>query len=68
MPGGGINEDNIQLFQKSGFQEIHLSATQRKQTIETPKISMNSLKHFEETQISTSDVETIQKIIKKIAN
>jgi copper homeostasis protein len=66
MPGGGINQDNVHLFQEAGFSEIHLSATQRKQTIEVPKISMNSLKHFEETQRSTSDVNTIQNILSKI--
>lgn len=66
LPGGGINSENIQLFQKAGFEEIHLSATKQRKTIESPKISMNSLKHFEETQLSTSDLTIIQHIISKI--
>ena len=66
LPGGGINIDNIQLFQEAGFDEVHLSATKQTQTIETPKISMNSLKHFEETRLSFSDIETIQNILSKI--
>ena len=66
MPGGGINLNNVQLFQEAGFEEIHLSATKREQTIDVPKISMNSLKHFEETQRSTSDIEMIRNISSKI--
>jgi copper homeostasis protein len=66
MPGGGINADNVHLFCEAGFEEIHLSATKRTQTIDIPKISMNSLKHFEETQLSTSDVEIIRNILSKI--
>ncbi len=66
LPGGGINIENIHLFQEAGFDEVHLSATKQRRTIETPKISMNSLKHFEETQLSTSDIATIQHILSKI--
>lgn len=66
LPGGGINIQNIQLFQKAGFGEVHLSATKQTQTIEVPKVSMNSLKHFEETRLSTSDLHKIQKILAKI--
>lgn len=63
MPGGGINTNNVSLFKDSGFEEIHLSATKQKQTIDIPRISMNSLKHFEETQLAASDMETIKKIL-----
>lgn len=66
MPGGGINADNVHLFKEAGFEEIHFSATKRKQTIEIPKISMNSLKHFEETQIAHSDIDTIKNIISQL--
>lgn len=66
LPGGAINEDNIHLFVEAGFSEVHLSATKRVQTMDIPKISMNSLKHFEETQRSTSDIEIIQNILSKI--
>lgn len=66
LPGGGVNIQNIQLFQKAGFDEVHLSATKQIQTIEVPKVSMNSLKHFEETRLSTSDINKIQQILSKI--
>ena len=66
LPGGGINIENIQLFKEAGFDEVHMSATKQHRTIETPKISMNSLKHFEETTVSTSDITTIQRILSKI--
>jgi copper homeostasis protein len=66
LPGGGINIENIHVFKEAGFAEVHLSATKQHKTIESPKISMNSLKHFEETQISTSDITTIQRILSKI--
>lgn len=63
MPGGGINSDNVTSFKEAGFEEIHLSATQLYQTMETPRVSMNSLKHFEETQIAISDMKTITHIL-----
>ena len=63
--GGGINIENIQLFQEVGFDEVHLSASKQIQTIEKPKISMNSSKHFDETKLSFSDIETIQTILSK---
>ena len=43
MPGGGINQNNINLFQENGFTEVHLSASSQIKTIEKPAISMNSL-------------------------
>lgn len=66
MPGGGVNVDNIHLFKQAGFDEVHLSASKQTQTIKTPRISMNSVKHFDEAQLSFSDIETIQNILAKI--
>ena len=66
LPGGGVNLDNVLLFRNAGFSEIHLSATTQQQTINVPTISLNSLKHFEETQIATSDITIIQNILHKI--
>lgn len=66
MPGGGINANNASMFKENGFKELHLSATKKTQTIEIPKISMNSLKHFEETQIAVSDIQTIQNILSQV--
>lgn len=64
LPGGGINVNNVHLFKEAGFKEIHLSASVQTQTIELPKISMNSSRLFDETNISYSDIETIQHILK----
>lgn len=66
MPGGGITINNASLFKENGFKELHLSATKKRQTIDIPKISMNSLKHFEETQIAVSDIQTIQTILSQV--
>jgi copper homeostasis protein len=68
MPGGGINKNNINLFQENGFTEVHLSASSQIKTIEKPTISMNSNKHFDETQISTSDVQKIKNCIEITSN
>ena len=68
MPGGGINQQNIKLFQKNGFKEVHLSATTQTKTIEKPTISMNSNKHFDETKIAISDVQKIKKCLEIISN
>jgi copper homeostasis protein len=68
MPGGGVNENNIQLFQKNGFKEVHLSATSQTKTIQKPLISMNSTKHFDETQLAISDIEKIKNCIAILSN
>ncbi|WKD87025.1 Copper homeostasis protein CutC [Polaribacter huanghezhanensis] len=68
MPGGGINQQNIKLFQENGFKEVHLSATSQTKTIENPAISMNSSTHFDETQIATSDIEHIKTCLDIISN
>ena len=68
MPGGGINQNNIKLFQENGFTEVHLSAISQTKTIEKPTISMNSQKHFNETQLAVSDVEKIKNCIEKLSN
>ncbi len=66
MPGGGINPENVQLFVDGGFEEIHCSATQLHQTINTPKISMNSEKFISDTHMAISDTEKIKQILARI--
>lgn len=66
MPGGGINPSNAYLFKESGFHEIHCSATSIHQSINIPKISMNSTKLFNETRIATSNKEKIKQILERI--
>ena len=68
MPGGGISSSNVKSFQKNGFQEIHLSATSQTKTIEQPNISMNSSKHFDETQVAISDVQKIKNCLDILSN
>lgn len=64
LPGGGIKPENIEIFSKHGFPEIHTSASRLIKENPRPKISMNSEKFFNETQQYESDFETIQKLIK----
>lgn len=66
MPGGGINPINASLFIEHNFQEIHCSATTIHQSINIPKISMNSTKLFNETCIATSDISKIKEILERI--
>ncbi|SEM01635.1 copper homeostasis protein [Aquimarina amphilecti] len=62
MPGGGINPENVLVFKKAGFKEIHFSATSLKQVIGYPKISMNSSRFFDETKLAILDYNKIIKI------
>ncbi len=66
LPGGGINPKNAKLFLVHGFREIHCSATKQVESITIPKISMNSSKLFDETQLSYSDIDTIKNILQII--
>ncbi len=68
MPGGGINKNNIKLFQENGLKEVHLSATSQTKTIEKPAISMNSNTHFDETQVAVSNIEHIKNCIEILSN
>lgn len=63
LPGGGINPENAPKFKQAGFTEIHASASRlMKETIQ-PKISMNSLKFFDESKQFESDSEKIKKLV-----
>ena len=53
MPGGGINDQNCELFFKAGFREIHLSAKG------SDKTAMGE---------AISDLEIIKKIVTKASN
>ena len=66
MPGGGINATNAKLFKESDFQEIHCSATNIHQSINNPKISMNSPNLFNDTRIATSNKEKIRQVLERI--
>ena len=67
LPGSGINSDNALLFKKSGFKEIHASAS----TIikkETNKISMNSSEFLSDENKYYSDLNKIKEILRTISN
>ena len=66
LPGGGINAQNAHLFKEAGFDEIHCSASKQIQTIDPPKISMNSSKLFDEIILSYSDINTIKNILTQL--
>lgn len=66
LPGGGINAENIHRFIASGFTEVHLSASKQIKTMEVPKVSMNNPRHFDETQLSFSDVKILKKVLVQI--
>lgn len=68
LPGGGINASNALLFKKTGFSEIHLSASKQLQTIATPRVSMNSSGLLSDTSYSYSDTTHIQQLLKDIAD
>lgn len=68
LPGGGVNESNVQLFQKHQFTELHLSASSLRKTIEHIPIPMNSDKHFDEYQQATSDIKKIKTCLQLLTN
>ena len=66
LAAGGINLNNVSQFKAHGFEEIHLSVTVHKKTIDVPKISLNSAKHFDETMQSVSSLSIIKQLINQI--
>ena len=67
LPGSGINSENVLLFKKYGFKEIHASAS----TIikkETNKISMNSSEFLSDENKYYSDSNKIKAILKTTLN
>lgn len=66
LAAGGINLNNVSQFKAYGFEEIHLSLTVHKKTIDVPKISLNSAKHFDETMQSVSSLSIIKQLIIQI--
>ncbi|MGM8362181.1 copper homeostasis protein CutC [Flavobacterium sp. ARAG 55.4] len=68
LPGSGINSDNVILFKKNGFGEIHCSATSIIYDHHLGKIPMNSTKLFDERIIVHSDFDKIKAIIRCMAS
>lgn len=66
LAAGGIHLGNVLLFKENAFAEIHLSATVQRKTIESPKVSLNSTKHFDETKQSVSSLAILQQLITQI--
>lgn len=66
MPGGGINEENAQIFLKNGISEIHLSAGKLKldTCYKNERIGgMGSIVEKNRIGYKYSDIETIKNIV-----
>ena len=66
LAAGGIKLENVAQFKVHAFEEIHLSASVFEKTIDTPKIALNSTKHFDETLQSVSSLSILQQLISQI--
>lgn len=66
LPGGGIHENNVNLFKDAGFEEVHASASDLVKETQKPLVSMNSTKFFEEDKLYVSDFEKISAILRII--
>lgn len=66
LPAGGINSENAILFKKSGFKEIHCSASSIQHVNELGAIAMNSSIFFDERIIVHSDLDKIKEILNRI--
>jgi copper homeostasis protein len=64
LPGGSISLKNALKFKQAGFNEIHCSMSEFQSTISSPKISMNSEKHFDETKLAISSTDKIKSLLK----
>lgn len=60
MPGGGIHVDHVSAFKESGFKNIHLSATKKRETAQNKEGLLNS------SYEGISDVEIIKKIVTQV--
>lgn len=60
LVGSGVNAENVRLFKKASFEEIHASASK--------VIDAQSSEYFGSTLQTVSDIETIQSILKVIQN
>lgn len=68
LPGGGINSENVEVFKKSGFTEIHASATSLSVVNKRNRVPMNSSKFFDETIQVVSDINKIKAILNNCKN
>ncbi|TKD66613.1 copper homeostasis protein CutC [Flavobacterium sp. ASW18X] len=67
MAGGGITAANATRFKAANLAAIHLSGTSFEQQLDIRgKISMNSLKHLVESQVSVTQSGAIQSVIKAV--
>ena len=67
MPGGGIRNNNIEVFKKAGFSAAHLSGTKFSKTLPSPpKVSMNSSSFLKDDEIAISDLDSIRQIVKVV--
>lgn len=65
LPGGGINDSNINTLIDAGCHEFHLSAKAYKKGLAqySAKVPMNSSTDIPEDRIAVSDIEKIKKVL-----
>ncbi|UOB19021.1 copper homeostasis protein CutC [Abyssalbus ytuae] len=67
MPGSGVNEGNIEIFKKNGFNELHFSASVIKEkNIAASRFSMNSFHLISDNSTPVSDVDILRRTISKV--
>ncbi|UJH68401.1 copper homeostasis protein CutC [Allomuricauda sp. SCSIO 65647] len=67
MAGGGIHPDNAKKFKVAGLRALHLSGSSFGEAISIKdKISMNSQKHLNETQVAVTNVQTVRQIVQAL--
>lgn len=65
LPGGGISTENIHLFKKAGFTEVHASASSLRKGFEH-QVPMHNSADVDRHQLRYSDVAKIESILAKI--
>lgn len=63
IPSAGINCENIKQFKLSGFKEIHFSASAQQPRQFKQYMSLNSIKHFDESKQTYTDTLLVKQMI-----
>lgn len=67
MAGGGINNENVELFKEADLRALHLSGTTADHTLDLKgKIPMNSEKHLNEERVAVTNTEIICQIVQVV--
>lgn len=67
LPGSGINSHNVGLFEKNGFNAVHLSGTEMIETLpKTPTLSMNSPRFLSDDHKAVTQLGNIKDVVGKV--